>query len=72
MTSGFFVVSIYGLHDHAAIHRERLPGNVLGLRARQEGDGGGDILRLAEAAQRDLLDDGALDMFPAGPPSYPW
>ncbi len=43
----FMVVEPGALHPQAAVEVENLTGNELGLIARQEQDGRGDILRLA-------------------------
>src|ERR1017187_3288697 len=45
-------------HVHAAIDMNRRAGDVGGLRAGQESHGVGDFLRLAEAAQRYLQQQG--------------
>jgi hypothetical protein len=41
-------------HVHAAVDVQFLAGDVAGLRRRQEGHRMGDVVRLAQLAQRDL------------------
>ena len=43
------------LHGHAAVHRKHLPGEVAAGGPGQEQDGAGHVRGLAQAAQRDLL-----------------
>ena len=43
-------------HVHAAVHAQRLPGDVAGLVRAEEDDGRGDLLGAADAAERDALE----------------
>src|SRR5690606_13187349 len=50
-------------HVKAAVDVQRLAGDISGLIARQEGHGGGNLLRRAETPDRDLPDQGIALLF---------